>query len=209
VGKIKNREQNKALKQLGMLDKKALKMRLAAENWDRPWKTLIAISMSAQSRDEITISIAKVLFKKYNTLEKLAQAKHKDVLDVLKSMNYNKTKARNIVACAKLLIEKYGGKVPLDFDALIELPGVGRKTANVFLSEMGYDAVGVDTHAAYISRKLGWSNQKRPDKIEDELRSLFPKKYWRRINPVLVRFGKTYLGKKQKNEILEEIKSMH
>lgn len=199
------KKQVKAIKQLKLLNLKSSKMRLAAEKWDLPWKTLIAIMMSAQSRDEMTIVIATALFKKYPTLEKLAGAKYVDVLYVLKSLNYNKTKSSNIIACAKLLVEKYVGKVPLEFEELITLPGVGRKTANVFLSELGFDAIGIDTHVAYISNRLKWTKNKSSEKIEADLKELFPIKYWKQINPVLVRFGKTYTSKNKKNLLLDEI----
>ncbi|MFA5931629.1 MAG: endonuclease III [archaeon] len=205
---VSKEKQIKAIKQLGLLKLKSSKMRLAAEKWDADWKTLIAISLSAQSRDETTITIATKLFEKYNTLEKLASAKYVEVLFVLKSLNYNKTKAANIIACAKMLREDYSGVVPLDFDKLITLPGVGRKTANVFLSENGFDAIGVDTHAAYISRKLNWTKNKNPKKIEEDLKQLFPKQKWKQINPVLVRFGKTYTSKKNKDKILKEVQKM-
>ena len=98
-----------------------------------------------------------------------------------------------------------GGKPPHDHGKLILLPGVGRKTANVFLSEYGADAIGVDTHVAYISKKLGWTKHKDPHKIEKDLERLFPRNYWRIINRTLVRFGKTYQSRKKKDEILDRI----
>ena len=183
-------------------------MRLAAEGWDAEWKTLIATIMSAQSRDETTIVIASNLFDKYNGVEKLAHAEYSNVLHVFSGLNYNKTKAINIINCAKELIDKYNGKVPHDFDKLVELPGVGRKTANVFLSEFGHDGLGVDTHVFYISRKLKWSNGKTPEKVEEDLKKLFPQKMWSRINPALVRFGKTHTSRKEKDKLLEEIKKI-
>jgi endonuclease-3 len=199
-------ERSLAIKQLSLIGKKARRMRLAAEEWDLKWKTLIAISMSAQSRDEVTIQIAAALFKRYPSLNALSKAKYGDVLYKLRSLNYNRTKARNIIACAKMLVRDYGGVVPEDINELIKLPGVGRKTANVFLSEYNHSAIGVDTHTAYISQKLGWSKSKRPEKIESDLMELFPKKYWGKINPYLVRFGKTYTSKKEKDMLLEEIR---
>jgi len=198
----------KVLQQLDMLDKKSSKMRLAAEEWDLEWKSLIAIMMSAQSRDEMTIKIANGLFEKYPTLASLAGAKYDDVLTCLKSLNYNRTKSKHIIECAKLLVSQYSGVVPHVLGELIKLPGVGQKTANVFLSELGHDAIGVDTHTAYISQKLGWTKNKVPEKIENDLKLLFPKQSWKRINPILVRFGKTYTSKKQKDELLIKIKGV-
>ncbi len=200
-----NKRRAKALKQLKMLKLSSSKMRLAAEQWDKPWKILIATAMSAQSRDEITIKIATALFKEYPSLRKLANAKYIEILFVLKSLNYNKTKATNITKCAKILVNDYGCKVPLNFEDLIMLPGVGRKTANVFLSEMGLDTIGIDTHVAYISNKLGWAKSKSSEKIESSLKHLFPKRYWKKINPILVRFGKTYTSRKKKDKLLGKI----
>lgn len=201
-------KRSKAIKQLQFLKLHSSKMRLAAEEWDSPWKTLIAISLSAQSRDETTIKIASKLFEKYPSVNALAKANYVDVLFVLKSLNYNRTKAKNIIACAKLLVKNYAGVVPLDVDKLIQLPGVGRKTANVFLSEMGFDAVGVDVHVAYCAYVLGWTKHKNPNKIEVDLKKLFPKRLWSRLNGTLVRFGKTYTSKRIKNELLGEIKRL-
>ncbi len=180
-------------------------MRLAAESWNEEWKTLIATIMSAQSRDETTIVIAENLFYKFNTLNMLTRAKYFDVLKIFSGLNYNKTKAKNVVNCAKELAEKYGGKVPHDFSKLIELSGVGRKTANVFLSEYGYEGLAVDTHVFHIARKLRWSEAKTREGVEMDLRALFPRKFWNRVNPALVKFGKTYTSKKEKEKILEKL----
>lgn len=198
----------RALRQLKELDRLGGRMRLAAEEWDTDWKCLIAIMMSAQSRDETTIRIADSLFKKYPTLEKLASAKYEDVLEVFKSLNYNATKAKNVIGCARMLIEEHNGKVPHDIDKLVELPGVGRKTANVFMAEQGKDGLGVDTHVYQIAKKIGWSAANSPDKVEDDLKKLFPREYWNKVNPALVRFGKLHTSRKKKEELLEYIRDM-
>ncbi|MEK6915017.1 MAG: endonuclease III [Nanoarchaeota archaeon] len=195
----------KALKQLSELKRLGGKMRLAAESWGAEWKCLIATIMSAQSRDETTIIVAERLFDEYNSLDKLANASYNDVLKVFRSLNYNKTKAKNVISCASELIERYNGKIPHDLDKLIELSGVGRKTANVFLSEHGHDGLAVDTHVFQIARKLDWSKEKNPHKVEADLKKLFPSKYWASVNPVLVRFGKRYTSRKKKNELLEGV----
>ena len=198
-------ELKRALRQLGELKRLGGTMRLAAESWGADWKCLIATVMSAQSRDETTIPIAEELFSKYNSLDKLASARYEGVLHIFSGLNYNKTKAKNVIACAKMLVDSFNGKIPRDLDKLILLPGVGRKTANVFLSEHGYPAMGVDTHVFWISRKLGWSRGKNPHQVEIDLKKLFPSRYWSEVNPVLVRFGKKYTSRKIKNEILESI----
>lgn len=184
-------------------------MRLAADSWDEEWKTLIATILSTRTRDEKTIPVAAELFKKYNTIRKLASSKLKDVQKIIKSINFYKTKSKNVINCAKIILEKYNGKIPMDFDELLKLPGVGRKTANVFLAEYGKDRIAVDTHLSYISQKLGWTKNKDPHKIEKDLEKLFPKKYWKHLNPILVRFGKTNTSKRKKDEILNSIKRIN
>lgn len=204
-------DSKRALRQLREIKKRTPKgayngeMRLAAEAWDSDWKILISTIMSAQTRDETTIPVAENLFKKYSGLKKLSRASVEDVERLIKRINYHKTKAKNIVNCAKMIVEVYGGRVPRSVEELVKLPGVGRKTANVFLSEEGGDNIGVDTHVFYISKKLGWVRSNTRDKVEKDLEELFPKNVWGKINPTLVRFGKSYTSRKRKDEILEEI----
>ncbi|MGV8131342.1 MAG: endonuclease III domain-containing protein [Candidatus Pacearchaeota archaeon] len=201
-------EVSKALRQLAELKRLGGNMRLAAEDWGEEWKCLIATIMSAQSRDETTIPIAEKLFDKYDSLGKLANAQYSEVLKVFSGLNFNKTKARNVIFCAKELMERYNGKIPHDLDKLIELSGVGRKTANVFLSEHGKEGLAVDTHVYQIARNLDWSNGKNPHKVEIDLKKLFPNKYWSIVNPILVRFGKKYTSRKKKKELLDSIKNI-
>lgn len=201
-------DREKILRQLKELKKLSSSMRLAAEMWDEPWKTLISTILSARTRDEITIPIANELFKIYPTVKSLAKGKVRNVQKIIKPINFYKTKSKNIIKCAKILAKNYNGNPPHDFEKLIKLPGVGRKTANVFLSEMGGDAVATDTHVLYISKKLNWTESDKPKNVENDLKKLFPKEYWSRINPILVRFGKTYISRKRKDELLEKIKRM-
>jgi endonuclease III len=204
----KKEEVKKRLKQLKFFRKNTKEMRLAAEEWDEEWKTLIAIMMSAQSRDEVTIKIATELFQKFSSLKKLSKANYLEVLKILKSLNYNKTKSKHIINCSKKIIEEYCGRVPHEFEALVSLPGVGRKTANVFLSELGQPTIGVDTHITYISRKMGWTKAKTQKKIEDDLKKLFPKKYWGSLNATIVSFGRSNRSKKKKDVLINEAKKI-
>ncbi|MDD4563470.1 MAG: endonuclease III [Candidatus Nanoarchaeia archaeon] len=201
-------ESKKAIKQLNELEKLTSKeTRLAAEGWNKNWKTLIAIMMSAQTRDTKTIEVCERLFKKYNSLKKLSNAKLEEIEKEIKSINYYKTKAKNIIEISKILLEK---KVRYEFDELIKLPGIGRKTANVYLAEVKKEnRIGVDTHVYRISRKLNWANSNTREKVEQDLIKLFPEKYHYKINYILVRFGQTY-GKSSKKEdlILEKIKTI-
>ncbi len=193
----------KAIKQLNFLKKNSEKMRLASESWNTKWKTLIVTILSAQNRDEKTIPISKKLFNKFPSLKKLASADLNEIKKIIKPINYYKTKAKHIKETAKIINKK---GIPSTREKLTELPGVGRKTANVYLTEKeNKNAIAVDTHVKRISQKLNWTTHKKPDKIESDLEELFPKKYWKKINPVLVRFGKTHTKKKE-DEVIEKMK---
>jgi endonuclease-3 len=197
-----------AIKQLKELSNHGRKMRLAAEEWPSDFQTLISIILSARSLDEITIKYAKILFEKYPTPERLSKASIKDVEKIIFPINFYQNKSKYIINCAKELVEKYDSKVPHDFEKLIGLQGVGRKTANVFLAERGGANIGVDTHVNYCSRYLEWTKAKenQTEKIENDLQKLFPKNYWNDLNRTLVRFGKTHTSRIEKNKLLDEIK---
>ncbi|PIO08586.1 endonuclease III [Candidatus Pacearchaeota archaeon CG10_big_fil_rev_8_21_14_0_10_34_12] len=194
------------IRQLHALKKDSFNMRLAAESWISDFQILISTILSARTRDEVTIPVAKALFKKYHNAKSLAQVRINDIEKIIKPINFYKTKAKNIINCSKQLVDNYNGKIPHDFEKLVTLRGVGRKTANVFLSEVGKDAIGVDTHLSYVSRKLNWSKNTNPHKIEKDLQKLFPKKYWKKLNSIVVRFGKTHTSRKKKDKLLEEIR---
>tara|TARA_Y100000296_G_scaffold87051_1_gene129488 strand:+ start:2144 stop:2764 length:621 start_codon:yes stop_codon:yes gene_type:complete len=202
----RNFSEKKALKQLNFMKKNGFKMRLAAEKWKSPFEILISTIMSARTRDEVTIPVSEKLFKKYNTPKKLGKARLDSIKKIIRPINFYQNKSKNIIACAKTLEKEYESKVPLEMDELIKLPGVGRKTANVFISEVGGDGIGIDTHVSFISQKLNWTKNKKPEKIEEDLKKLFSKRHWNRVNSTLVRFGKTYTRKKEKNILLEKIK---
>jgi len=195
-----------AIKELSLLKGHTKNMRLAAEEWKNPWQTLIAIILSARTRDEKTIEIAKKLFEKYPNAGDLANADIDNVKKIIRPVNYYNNKSRHIIHCSKKIIEEYNGKVPHNENELLKLSGVGRKTMNVFLSEMGKDAIGVDTHVAYISQRFGWTANSNQEKIERDLKNLFPQRYWRSLNAALVRFGKSHISKKSQNKLIDEIK---
>lgn len=199
-------DRKRAIKQLNVLRKNGNELRLAADGWNAGWKTLIATLMSARTTDKITIPIAQRLFDRYNSVKKLANASVSDIGKIIRGVNFYRTKARNIIALAKILDKDYSGKVPHDFAKLIELPGVGRKTANVFLAEKGHGRIGVDTHVDYISHYLKWTSGKTQKEVENDLENLFPERYWGRINWILVRFGQTYRSRVEKNKMLDEIR---
>ena len=167
------------------------KKRLAGEGWRENWQTLFATILSAQTKDETTIPIAENLFKKYPSLEKIALANPEDIKKIIKSINYNNTKSRHLVAAANYLLHNHNGKVPNTIEELTMIPGVGRKTANLVLSEcFSKRAICVDTHVHKISNMFGFINTKTPEQTEYELIKLVPKEYWSRINRAFVLLGK-------------------
>lgn len=202
-----------AVKQLNytkkLVEKHPENPRLAAEGWRENWQTLIAIILSAQTRDTKTIEVCEKLFKRYKTPKQLGDAKLSEIKNMIREINYNNNKSKYIKETAKIISEI---GVPSKFEELIKLPGVGRKTANVYLvEEKNAAAIGVDTHVARLSIKLSWTNKKFEDKfgIEKDLQKLFPKKYWNSINFILVAFGQTY-GRSRKNEdeVLKEVRKI-
>jgi len=198
----------RALRQLKEIEKLAREIRLAADGWPSDWQTLIATLMSARTTDKKTIPVAQELFDKFNTIDKLSKVSFNQVASIIKPVNFYKTKTKHIIELAEILVRDYQGNVPHDFSKLIELPGVGRKTANVFLAELGKGTIGVDTHLSYCSQRLGWTKNKTQEKIEKDLEKLFPKRYWGELNWIVVRFGQTYPNRRIKNEILNKIKKI-
>ena len=180
--------------------------RLAGEGWAYHWQTLITTIMSAQSRAETTIPIAERLFEKYKTLEELAKAKYEDVLSIFRSLNYNRTKAKNVIAAAEFMLNEFKGKVPDKIDELVKIPGVGRKTANLVIIECHeMDGICVDTHVHRISNVFGFVKTKNPGETELELMKVAPRRYWSRINRIFVLWGKSVRGRNKKN-FLDDLK---
>jgi endonuclease-3 len=156
----------------------------------RPFRILIATILSARTKDENTTKAADKLFKLYGTPQKLAKAKVKDVEKVIKSVGFYHVKSKRIIEVANLILSKYNGKVPADIDKLVDLPGVGRKTANcVLVYAFEKPAIPVDTHVHRISNRLGLVDTKMPEETEMALREKIPKKYWLDINNTFVMYG--------------------
>lgn len=196
-----------ALKQLKLLEKNSKQMPLAAENWKNDWQRLVAIMLSARTRDEVTIKVCKKMFSEYSNPKKFSNLSFSKIKREIGSVNFSNNKSKNLFWMNKKLLSEFNGKVPRKFDELISLPGIGRKTANVFLAEIGRDNLGVDTHVSYISQYLSWVNSNKPEIIEEQLKKLFPKSKWKYVNRILVRFGKTRTSRKKKNALLNHIKN--
>ena len=195
----------KAIKQLKELKKltKGKELRLAAE-WKGKWKVLISTILSAQTKDETTIDISNILYKKYRSAKALGEAPLRDIKKIIRPINYYKNKSKHIKETARIISKK---GIPKHLEGLMELPGVGRKVGNVYLAEAHKaDCIGVDTHVARISYKLGWSKSKNPHKVEKDLEKLFPKKYWRSINYIVVMFGRVHgRSRRKEDQIIKNI----
>lgn len=151
---------------------------------------LIGTILSARTKDETTTKAVKVLFSKYKDVKELANAKTKDVEKIIKSIGFYRVKSKRIIEVAKIIDSKYEGKVPDSLEKLIELPGVGRKTANcVLVYAFDKPAIPVDIHVHRISNRLGLVNTKTPEETEQELMKKIPKKYWIEINDTFVMYG--------------------
>jgi endonuclease-3 len=153
---------------------------------------LIATILSAQCTDKRVNIVTPALFKKYRTAADFADAPRADLEQAIKSTGFFRSKARNIQNCCRKLVELHGGEVPRTMEELIQLGGVGRKTANVVLGNAFGVVVGVivDTHAMRLSRRLGLTTEKTPEKIERDLMKLLPRSHWLLFSHWLVWHGR-------------------
>lgn len=155
------------------------------------YQLLIAVVLSAQTTDVSVNKVTPSLFEAYPTPETLSKAKNEDVEVMLKTIGMYRTKARNIINLTKQLCEKYGGSVPHDYDALVSLPGVGRKTANVVLSVgFGEQRIAVDTHVFRVSNRIGLVKAKDVLSTELSLMKRVPKERWSRTHHSLIFHGR-------------------
>ncbi len=155
-----------------------------------PFKILISTILSARTRDTNTRAATEKLFAKYNKPQLIAEADLEDLEELIRSTGFYKVKAARIKDVSKIIHEKYNGKVPENFEELINLPGVGAKTANcVLIYAFDIDTIAVDTHVHRISNRLKWVDTKKPEETEEALKNLIPKKEWKRINRLFVKFG--------------------
>ena len=155
-----------------------------------PFSILIGTILSARTKDESTTRVVKVLFSKYKNPKELANAKIKDIEKIIRSIGFYHVKSKRIIEVAKIINTKFKGKVPDDLDTLIQLPGVGRKTANcVLVYAFEKPAIPVDIHVHRISNRLGLVNTKNPEETEQELMKKIRKKYWIEINDTFVMYG--------------------
>ncbi|CUP30225.1 MAG: endonuclease III [Clostridium sp.] len=177
---------------LSILDEQYGREYVCYLNHETPWQLLIATILSAQCTDARVNIVTQDLFQKYDTVEKFANADLKELEKDIKPTGFYHTKAKNIIACMKALVERFGGEVPRSLEDLTSLAGVGRKTANVIRGNIYHEpSVVVDTHVKRISRRLGLTENKDPEKIEQDLMKALPKDHWILYNIQIITFGRS------------------
>ena len=161
-------------------------------NHETPWQLLIAVIMSAQCTDARVNMVTADLFRKYDTLEKFANADLKELEQDIHSTGFYHMKAKNIIACCRDLVDKHGSEVPRTIEELTALAGVGRKTANVIRGNIYNEpSIVVDTHVKRISRKLGLTKSEDPVKIEQDLMKALPRDHWILWNIHIITLGRS------------------
>jgi endonuclease-3 len=187
---ILNKDKARALKIQHILKKTYPEVRTQLRHAN-PFQLLVATIMSAQCTDKQVNQVTKALFQRLKTPQDFANASNETIETLIRPTGYFRNKAKNIKNCSKYLLEKYNGRVPQSLDRLIELPGVGRKTANVVLgSAFNIPGMVVDTHVARISKRLGFTESENPVKIEFDLMEIIPKKNWNDFSLQLIYFGR-------------------
>lgn len=177
---------------LELLDKEYTTEYRCYLNHENAWQLLFATILSAQCTDARVNIVTADLFRKYDSVEAFAGADLKELEEDIRPTGFYHNKAKNIIGCARMLLEKYGGEVPDSIEALTELPGVGRKTANVIRGNIYHQpSIVVDTHVKRISKKLGFTKQEDPEKIEFELMDILPEDHWILYNIHIIQLGRT------------------
>lgn len=158
------------------------------------WELLVAVELSAQCTDKKVNEITPALFKKYPTLADYVKAKPAEFEKYIYSSGFYKNKTKNILAAAKMVSEKFGGKLPKTMKEMLTIPGVARKTANVVLGNAYgvVEGIAVDTHVKRLARILGLSKETSPEKIEKDLMKLFPKEEWFQFTYLAIEYGRKY-----------------
>lgn len=160
-------------------------------DFSSPFELLVATILSAQCTDKRVNEVTGELFKKYSTPEDFASLDYAELEALIFSCGFYRNKARNIIECSRKLLTDYGGQVPDDFDELLSLPGVGRKTANVVMANaFGGNNIAVDTHVFRVSRRLGFSDGKTPFEVEKDLMRLLDESIYSFAHHLLIFHGR-------------------
>ena len=190
--RISKAEKERVQKILELLDAEYTTEYRCYLNHENAWQLLLATILSAQCTDERVNIVTKDLFQKYTSLEAFASAELTELEQDIRSTGFYHNKAKNIISCARTLVTEYGGEVPRELEALTSLAGVGRKTANVIRGNIFHEpSIVVDTHVKRISKKLGFTKEDDPVKIEFDLMEVLPKDHWILFNIHIITLGRT------------------
>jgi endonuclease III len=160
--------------------------------WRSPWELLVATILAAQCTDERVNKTTPELFRRWPTIADMAGASQHEVEEVVRPTGFFRNKARSLTGAAREIVQRFGGELPRTMEELTSLPGVGRKTANIVLSNAFsvHEGIAVDTHVRRVSYRLGLTESRDPKRIEVDLQPLFPQQFWGEINHLLVLFGR-------------------
>lgn len=162
-----------------------------ALNHKDAFQLIVAVALSAQTTDKSVNRVTPILFEKYPTVFDLASAQAEEVSEYIRTIGMYKTKSRNLIAMAQKIVTEFGGEVPGDYDSLVSLPGVGRKTANVVQSEwFGVQRIAVDTHVFRVSNRIGFAHEKDVLKTEHALMKAIPQSRWSKSHHILIFHGR-------------------
>lgn len=160
-------------------------------NFKSPFELLVATILSAQCTDKRVNLITEELFKKYNKPTDLALINPEQLENLIRSCGFFRNKTKNIIGASKVILEKYSGQVPDKFVELIKIPGVGRKTANVIMANaFNLPALAVDTHVFRVTNRIGFVNEKTPDKTEIALKNKIKKEKWAKAHHIFIFHGR-------------------
>ena len=158
------------------------------------WELLVSVILSAECTDKQVNKVTEQLFKKYRKLDDYVKVKPKEFEQDIKSTGFYRNKTKNILAAAKMIKKDFKGKIPKTMEEMLLIPGVARKTANIVLGNAHgvVEGIAVDTHVKRLVNVLGLSDETNPDKIEQDLMQLFPKKEWFHLTYLLIEYGRKY-----------------
>jgi len=158
------------------------------------WELLVAVQLSAQCTDKKVNEVTPALFKKYKKLDDYVRAKPREFERAIHACGFYRAKTRNILAAAKVVKHEFKGKLPQTMAEMVTIPGVGRKSANVILGNAHgvVEGIAVDTHVMRLARVLGLSREKTPEKIEQDLMVIIPRREWFRATYLLIEYGRAY-----------------
>ena len=186
------RKKEKAYLLLSELEKMYPNAQTELKNWNTPFQFLVCIILSAQTTDRQVNKTTERLFQIYPDGYLMSLASVKDIERYVSSINYYHTKAKNIKKMSEIIVKDYNGEVPTDLESLLKLPGVGYKTANVFLNDLyqSNQGIAVDTHVKKVALKYGLTKNSDPDKIAKDLEKLYKREDWYKINRYFVLYGR-------------------